>query len=587
MDIGFRPAEHGFSFPNYGNESVSANLTPVEMVRLFGEGVCKGPLDEEGNCKLRPNARLWMEEVSAAMDGGHCEGMAVLSLLLYGEYISPAEFGAELASELSLEDEYLQREIALWWATQATNPVTDNMIRLLPSEIVQLLIDNMETEFYTLGIYLPDFSGGHAITPYAVVDQGGGVYHIMVYDNNYPGEERFIEVDTNEETWVYTGSTNPEEAEEEYFGDAETLTLELTPMNPRLDVQRCDFCGTAAYAVAGQQEEEGLGGMQISFNGSVVLRITDNKGNDFVVDTRKGGIPQLPEGYRFIRGKSQFSGRSTSDATIIAVTDPSYTAVGVSGNGPQADNSSFPKLLSDGPSQAAPGYTPDGKEATSVKITRRGSVTIIDGLNLGFKPMSFTVNQNGISYQATGGEKSELRFRQALSTANGKDFLYDFSGTSSTFELEFDGETGGVRVAGDDDGSTFALLVERYDEDGDVTTYSHDELVLDGAGFADLDAADWGETLEVLIVDEDGNVLDSFSFDNAFEDDDDANGTDDGGSADDSSDGADDGGTNGTDDSGADDGGANGTDDGGNADDSSDGTDNGGADDDGGADSGG
>ena len=522
MDIGFRPAEHGFSFPNYGNDSVSANLTAVEMVRLFGEKVCSGPVDDQGNCRLRPTAQLWMEEISEAMDGGHCEGMAVLSLLLYAEYISPADFGGGLASELSLEDELLQREIALWWATQATRPVTENMIRELPSEIVQKLIEGMEEEFYTVGIYLPDGSGGHAITPYAVVDRGDGVYHIMVYDNNYPGEERFIEVNANEETWVYTGSTNPEEAEEEYFGDAETLTLELTAMNPRLDLQRCEFCGTASYGGGSGNEEVEDEGMEISFNGSIALRITDNKGNDFVIDPRKGGFPQLPEGYRLIRGKSQFGGNSPADAFTIRV-DPSYTSVGVSGNSPiPMDMANSPKLLAGGQSQVADStVNQTGKEANAVKITRRGAVTTIDGLRLGQKPINFTIERDKVSYQGAGGEKTELRFRQAISAGNGKDFLYDFRGKTGNFELGLDGETGGVRVAGDEDGSTFSLRVDRYDEDGNVVTYERDEFELDGSGFANLDAADWGDALEILVVDADGNVLGSFSFDNAFVDDDD------------------------------------------------------------------
>ncbi|MCS6834932.1 MAG: hypothetical protein NZ750_02815 [Anaerolineae bacterium] len=522
MDIGFRPTEHGFSFPNYGNDSVSANLTSVEMVRLFGEKVCSGPLDSEGGCRLRPTAQLWMEEISEAMDGGHCEGMAVLALLFYGEYISPADFGGELASDLSLEDELLQREIALWWATQATSPVTDNMIRDLPSKMVQMLIDSMEEEFYTVGIYLPDGSGGHAITPYAVVDMGDGLYHIMVYDNNYPGEERFIEVNVEEDTWVYTGSTNPEEAEEEYFGDAGTRTLELTPMLPRLDRQRCEFCGTATYGGSDDSNDEGEG-MEISFNGSIALRITDNKGNNFVIDPAKSGFPQLPKGYRLVRGKSQFGGNSMADNTIIQITDPAVTSIGVSGNHPM-DSANAPKLLADERGQTA-NPANAGKEATSVKITRRGAVTTISGLRLGEKPINFTIERNKVSYEGVDSEETELRFRQAVSAGSGKDFLYDFSGATGRFELELDGETGGVRVAADEDGSTFSLRVDRYDEDGNVVSYERDEFELDGSGFARLDAADWGDTLDILIVDADGNIITSFSYDNAF-DDDDVNGTD-------------------------------------------------------------
>lgn len=44
--------------------------------------------------------------------------------------------------------------------------------------------DSNPPEKWVMGIYMADFSGGHAITPYAVEDQGGGIFHVLVYDNN-------------------------------------------------------------------------------------------------------------------------------------------------------------------------------------------------------------------------------------------------------------------------------------------------------------------------------------------------------------------------------------------------------------------
>jgi len=90
---------------------------------------------------------------------------------------------------------------------------------------------------------MPDRSGGHAITPYAVTDQGDDIYWVFVYDNNWPGEERYIEVDLYAETWQYNAATNPDEPESLYEGDAETETLSLTPTSTRLEPQECDFCG--------------------------------------------------------------------------------------------------------------------------------------------------------------------------------------------------------------------------------------------------------------------------------------------------------------------------------------------------------
>src|SRR5207248_889919 len=39
-DLGFRPGSNGFGFANYGSETKATNLTPAEMRRLLGDGVC-------------------------------------------------------------------------------------------------------------------------------------------------------------------------------------------------------------------------------------------------------------------------------------------------------------------------------------------------------------------------------------------------------------------------------------------------------------------------------------------------------------------------------------------------------------------
>jgi len=268
-DLGFRADGDGFGFENYGNDGVT-NMTSAEMVRLFGEQVCLNTPDAEGFCNLNPLAEQWMDEINGAMDGGHCEGMATLSTLFFIEAVELGLFDeVDFTSELELEDnEFLQREIAYWWAYQALSPTLDNELFGPPSAVVQQLIDTMNdgSEIYTIGIYMPGYEGGHAITPYAVVDMGGGVYRILVYDNNYPFEERFIEVDSNAETWVYTGSTNPNEPESEYAGDDETLTLTISPMSVRFEEQVCPFCQEAVNA-------DGKEYTSVSFNGRGIVEV--------------------------------------------------------------------------------------------------------------------------------------------------------------------------------------------------------------------------------------------------------------------------------------------------------------------------
>src|SRR5215213_2814634 len=77
-DLGFRPDVNGFGFPNYGGQG-ETNLTPSDLQRMFGDTVCASI--EGGQCALTPPGNQWLQQINTAMNGGHCEGMAVLSNL--------------------------------------------------------------------------------------------------------------------------------------------------------------------------------------------------------------------------------------------------------------------------------------------------------------------------------------------------------------------------------------------------------------------------------------------------------------------------------------------------------------------------
>jgi hypothetical protein len=40
--------------------------------------------------------------------------------------------------------------------------------------------------FYSIGIYMADGSGGHAVTPVSITDLGKGKFGLNIYDNNWP-----------------------------------------------------------------------------------------------------------------------------------------------------------------------------------------------------------------------------------------------------------------------------------------------------------------------------------------------------------------------------------------------------------------
>ena len=243
---GFEVQRDGFSFENYGNEPGIRNLKAVDMRRMFGDDVCSRI--KKDVCTLSPAARQWMREINTSMDGGHCEGMAVLSENLYYNLVALRTFGASQTADLDLySNDTLQGEIAYWWATQMTAPTTDSFQYDTPIEIVKTLSKWMQTgptpdNFYTIGFYKRDYTGGHAVSPIGIEPLDDTHVAIVIYDNNYPNEERQIIVDMVANTWQYEGSSNPEVESDMYEGDATSQTLELTPSAPRLLRQECDFC---------------------------------------------------------------------------------------------------------------------------------------------------------------------------------------------------------------------------------------------------------------------------------------------------------------------------------------------------------
>ena len=102
LDSGFDPGVHGFSFENYTNRDGVVNLAPEDMQRMFGDPVCTTLVD--GDCTLTPTARDWMERANRAMNGGHCEGIAVLSQLMFYDKIDPEKFGDDIAFVIAFDN---------------------------------------------------------------------------------------------------------------------------------------------------------------------------------------------------------------------------------------------------------------------------------------------------------------------------------------------------------------------------------------------------------------------------------------------------------------------------------------------------
>lgn len=290
-DTGFRPASNGLPFANYGptlaDGTAPTNLTAADVRAMFGANeVCADA--KAARCDLIPEAQAWLDSANESMAGGHCYGFSVLAELLWEHKVDVAALGAPTAAGLTIDhNQALQRLIAYYWAFQLLSSVGSKTVRGTPNQVLSKLRKVLKphpTDTYTLTLFKPDFSAGHAVTPYAVENDGGGKFRVFVYDNNWPGATRAIAFDTVADTWTYVAATNPKDPGSTYTGNATTKTLAMFPTSPGLGDQPCPFCGKVPPNPSQSGSVGARGTDEISLTGSDSLHhanllITDPAGH--------------------------------------------------------------------------------------------------------------------------------------------------------------------------------------------------------------------------------------------------------------------------------------------------------------------
>ena len=480
FDLGFRPQNNGFGFANYGDEAGVQNLTPVEMVRMFGDAVIS---QKKGNkIILSPPAKQWMEQTNAAMSAGHCEGMAVLSLLFYQGKLAPKSFGGSKAADLKLANANLQHEIAYWWATQCVDAIPENSIRDTPAKLLNVLKKASKSgESFSIGLWKRDLTGGHAITPYAIEDRGRGQYSIKVYDNNYPGDERDLLIDTKKNTWSYEASINPEVEPETYDGDADTLTLVLTPTSARFGVMTAPFLApdeepTDAAKLSGAlaPKKSQAKNLKKAFN-EIFL---EGEGHVLITDDAKHRLGWVNG--KFVHEIPGAEWRFYTNATSLNSPEPSY----------KIPDGVKVKIVLDGS---------DLKKSSpsDLVIIGPGYVYGVEGIELDPKQkdvVEFDPSDDTLTYTTLGTESPNLTV--GLDNLAGADYTFDLKGTSmkkgGSISIKVDAKKGDLvvdakKLAGD---GKFDLYLERVttkDEDD----FSAVDLDLPKGGAMYINFADW------------------------------------------------------------------------------------------------
>lgn len=488
-DLGFRPEVNGFSFENYGGDTGRTNLEAADVQRMFGDVACASMAG--GNCILTPAAEQWMKQINDSMSGGHCEGFAALSLAFYSDKEKADTFGAPNAEGLKIDNNQpLQREIAYYFATQYTKPTTANEIKKTPSEILDLLIDAFKNgpskETYTMGIYQRGFKGGHAITPFAVQDMGGGKFAVLVYDNNYPNITRNVIIDRNANTWNYVASINPNEPASEYEGDATTGTLSITATTPRTEKQECAFCAQAAGSAPGanllaptdQQYN------QIWLDGDGKMLLTDKDGHRLgIVDGNL--VNEIPGAY-VETPRSGDLWKDSEPPTLFVPTGIEFT-VTLDGTGLADVSHSSVTMIGPGYDLAVDDIALDPGQKDSI-------VFPADGKTVMYKT---DYNESPTILLGIEGKTADYEFE-----AKGVDIE---SGGTMTLGIDTDKGRLSIATTGNKEVGAYSLIMNRIDDAGEQA-FGHDNIELDPNSTAYLDYTDWkGDGSELSLTVDTGN----------------------------------------------------------------------------------
>jgi hypothetical protein len=478
-DSGFRPGPDGFTFQNYGDVlpsgTVPTNLTPADVQALFGNVVCADAA--AGKCDLIPEAQAWMDETNQQMAGGHCFGFSVAADLVWQNEVNTSTYGAPTINGLAINNNTnLQSTIAHGWVFQILASVQAKKTVGSPNKILNDLIKVLKpkaSETYTISIWKSDGTGGHAVTPYAVDYKGGGLYNVMIYDNNWPGQTRAIAFDTNTDTWSYQASANPSQASSLYQGDAHTQTLQLFPTSPGQGTQPCPFCGTvpSGGSTAGTTGASKTAAIYLagSVNNHAHVLVTDAAGRH--LGYVNGQIVNQIPGAHYVLLTSDQDWNNKLEPILYVPANVAYT------------------------------ITLDGTPLTGPDTESIGIVGPAWDIAINNIPMSpgdkdtLVVDPNAtkLTYSTTRAKSPTI---QAAVSDTRAHYAFVIAGVSdqpgSTVNLQVPAEGGSLIInnSGSVGPSSVNLTMTRSTEQG-VDVFSHNDIPLTGGDTADLQFGNW------------------------------------------------------------------------------------------------
>ncbi len=291
---------HGFQFQNYANSSITNDdLGAQDVFELFGPAVCQSGTTA-ATCVLSGPAQSWLAEAINSTGGGHCDGLAATSQRLFNsqpfrQYSTPASFQAGAANTINLTfpAQPIENYITHYFQTQ--DYIWGSHFVGTPTETVQKLTQDFNqspSQGYTVAIFgtkhldrfdQSDWTGGHAVVAYGIETVSPSESRILVYDNNFPKQRKYITVNTAANTWRYVTASTPGQPESAYVGAALSGNLRLVPLSAR-DLPTgqyfpCPFCPTPTVASAQTDAADMIAGeLDLSYTGEGAILIVNDAG---------------------------------------------------------------------------------------------------------------------------------------------------------------------------------------------------------------------------------------------------------------------------------------------------------------------
>jgi uncharacterized protein YjdB len=470
-----QPQLNGWAFPNFPSATFpDLNFDTADLVSMFGSGpaVCVDGVADP--CTLTAEAAAWARMVNQARATGHCEGLVALASARFNK--------AELPETVKLPSQEEEiRAVMRAFATQFVPEVQDSIQKWTKASLADK-VDELKRSFaadklqYTLGVYVE--SGGHAVLPYAIEYPTPDIVRIMVYDSNWPGRNRYVDVDLANDKWSFSfAGDDPANDPNIWSGGAGDM--DLTPFEAREGT--CPFCGddtkvqattmlvrtenldwsveTPAGAVSPTQATNGDGAAARPVKGSVVItrlapRATARSSYDFMItipnDVLEGGGSAAPAAGDAPALSPTRLDAFVSDGQGPKILAPTTTAAPLPTTTAPASGGSKAKLLFGGAASVfavTPGgvaqFSTPGSKDKPVEVGARSIKSSDPNVDLTLASGNLVANASGPTAELGASEEGGLSVQ--VTTSTGEIIQQEVTPEAPAVQIKAD-ETGGVTV---------------------------------------------------------------------------------------------------------------------------------------------